>query len=68
MPPPPVLALTDLTVAFDGRDGPVEAVRGVSLSVTRGQCLGVVGESGSGKTQTFMAVMGLLSANGRALG
>jgi oligopeptide/dipeptide ABC transporter ATP-binding protein len=66
--PDPVLALTDLTVAFDGRDGPVEAVGGVSLSVDRGQCLGVVGESGSGKTQTFMAVMGLLSANGRAGG
>jgi ABC-type microcin C transport system duplicated ATPase subunit YejF len=64
----PVLALTDLTVAFDGRDGVIEAVRGLSLSVNRGQCLGVVGESGSGKTQAFMAVMGLLAANGRAGG
>ena len=64
--PQTVLDLTDLTVAFVGRDGAVEAVRGVSMSVERGQCLGVVGESGSGKTQTFMAVMGLLSANGRA--
>ncbi len=64
----PVLALSDLTVTFNGRDGPVEAVRRVSLSVERGQCLGVVGESGSGKSQTFLAVMGLLAGNGRASG
>ena len=64
----PVLALNDLTVTFDGRDGAVEAVRGVNLEALAGQCLGVVGESGSGKSQTFLAVMGLLAANGRAGG
>jgi len=30
------------------------AVRGVSLSVSAQECLGVVGESGSGKTQLFL--------------
>jgi oligopeptide/dipeptide ABC transporter ATP-binding protein len=66
--PAAVLSLRGLDVTFDLPDGELHAVRDVSLSVAGGECLGVVGESGAGKSQLFLAVMGLLAANGRASG
>ena len=60
---PPILSVENLSVNFAQRAATVSAVRQLSLSVARGECLGVVGESGSGKTQVFMAVMGLLAGN-----
>jgi len=65
---PVVLSLSGLTVTFDTPRGSITAAREVTLAVERGECLGVVGESGAGKSQVFLAVMGLLAANGRAHG
>jgi peptide/nickel transport system ATP-binding protein len=54
-----LLEIKDLYVRFPTRDGVVKAVDGISISVDRGQTLGVVGESGSGKSVTALTVMGL---------
>jgi peptide/nickel transport system ATP-binding protein len=63
-----VLRLEELEVSFSTPDGEVAAVREFSLSIRRGECVGVVGESGAGKSQAFLAAMGLLASNGRARG
>lgn len=60
-----LLEVTNLRTEFNARAGLVRAVDGVSLRVSRGECLGVVGESGSGKSVTFSSVMGLVRAPGR---
>jgi ABC-type dipeptide/oligopeptide/nickel transport system ATPase component len=63
-----VLEISDLAVTFDTPDGDVEAVKGVSLKIDKGECLGIVGESGSGKSQTFLSAFGLTSENARVSG
>ncbi|QOL79379.1 oligopeptide/dipeptide ABC transporter ATP-binding protein [Pseudooceanicola spongiae] len=63
-----LLQIKDLSVTFEGDDGPVHAVNNLSLSIDKGQTLGIVGESGSGKSQTAFSIMGLLAKNGRTSG
>jgi len=61
----PVLAVDGLAVEFKTRAGTVKALDGVSLSVGRGEMLGVVGESGSGKSVSAYAMLGILDEAGR---
>jgi len=62
-----LLEVKDLTVDFlvlRGREQvSVEAVRGVSFALNRGEALGIVGESGSGKSVTVQSIPGLLPKN-----
>jgi oligopeptide/dipeptide ABC transporter ATP-binding protein len=59
-----MLVVEDLVVTYGGRRDPLRAVDGVSLTVHRGETLGIIGESGSGKSTLALAVAGLIPASG----
>ncbi len=54
-----MLQVKDLKVRFKTRDGFVEAVKGSSFTLKKGETVGIVGESGSGKSVTSLAIMRL---------
>ncbi|MDM0112614.1 ABC transporter ATP-binding protein [Variovorax sp. J22R133] len=56
----PMLEIGDLHVSY----GQVDAVRGVSLSLDKGQIISVIGPNGAGKTTLLAAAMGLLPSKG----
>jgi microcin C transport system ATP-binding protein len=72
-PNAPVVAETDnLRVWFPIRRGflrktvgHIKAVDGISLAIRKGETLGVVGESGSGKTTLGLAILRLISSEGK---
>ena len=55
-----LLEVRDLHVRFETPTGRVHAVRGVDLSVNRGDTIGILGESGCGKSATMQAIMRIL--------
>ncbi len=58
----PVLTLQNAALSLDGNAGRVEILRGISLTVDKGETLGLVGPSGSGKSSLLMLMGGLEQA------
>ncbi len=59
-----VLELKDLAISFYTKKGEVEAVRGINLTLKKGEILCIVGESGCGKTVMCQSIMHLLPSYG----
>jgi peptide/nickel transport system ATP-binding protein len=60
----PLVSIQGLSVAFNG----VPVLRGVDLTLQKGEALGLVGESGSGKSVTWLAALGLLPRHAKVSG
>ncbi len=58
-----LLSINDLKVSFKTREGEVQAVRGISFDVAKGEALVIVGESGCGKSVTAQTLMRLYPEN-----
>jgi putative ABC transport system ATP-binding protein len=63
-----VLTLHDVSLTLAGNAGPVDILKGIDLTVHKGETLGLVGPSGSGKSSLLMLMGGLERATrGRVL-
>src|ERR1051325_5776283 len=60
---PAVIQCRDLRKTYDGK---VEAVRGLNLEISAGECLGLLGPNGAGKTTTIEILEGLLEPTSAA--
>src|SRR3989440_13034666 len=62
----PAVRCTNLVKRYQGRP-PVEAVRGLDLTVESGECFGLLGPNGAGKTTTIEIIEGLTDATSGAV-
>lgn len=63
-----ILEINDLVVEFKTERAVVHALNGVSLTLRKGESLGLVGESGAGKTTTALAILNLLASSATVKG
>lgn len=59
MPESPVIEVSDVHLSLGSGPARVHVLRGVSMTVERGEAVGLVGPSGSGKSTLLMAIAGL---------
>ena len=55
-----MLEINSLKVSY----GPIEAVHGIDVTVSKGQCVALLGPNGAGKTSTLSGITGTASATG----
>jgi microcin C transport system ATP-binding protein len=58
--PAPLVDVRDLSVQFRSGGGAVDAVKGASFNIAKGEIVALVGESGSGKTVSALSILKLL--------
>lgn len=54
-----LIQLNDVELTLSSDAGPVEILRGIDMTVGKGETVGIVGPSGSGKTSLLMILAGL---------
>lgn len=60
-----ILNINSLTTTFTVGNDRLTAINNISLTIKKGEVVGLVGESGSGKSVTAYSIMRLLPANGQ---
>ena len=56
----PLIQIKNLEISFQNESRHNKVIKGIDLTINRGEVVGLVGESGSGKSVTGLAIMGLL--------